>query len=314
MYDVITIGSAFLDVLVKSQRFKIMQSKEFLGGVALCEAYGGKMEADEIQLASGGGGTNSAVSFARKKLKTAVIVEMGVDAAGKMIQSELLREHVETGFVVAEEGEQTGVSVILISGDAGRSVMSHRGASRMLTHKDIPWKKLNTQWLYVTSLGGRLSLLEELCTFAKQKKIKIAINPGASELRQPKRLMKCIRQVDVLFLNQEEATMLTGTDYSDMKIFRSESCLIGPTISVITAGKNGGKICSDGECIFYEGKDTKPSSSLGAGDAFGSGFIAALIHEKSIQTAMDWGQKNAESVIKYLSAKEGLLRLSELSS
>jgi ribokinase len=313
MYDVVSVGSAVLDVLVKSKSFKLMESEDFAGGVAVCEAYEGKMEADEIEIASGGGGTNNAVSFARKGLKTAVIAEMGADLPGKMVSAELIREGVDTRFLVVEEGEVTGVSVILVSSEGGRSIVTYRGASRMLTYKDIPWEKLKTRWLHVSSLGGRSALLEELCSWARKNKVKVAVNPGKMEIRQKKRLWECVRKVEVLIMNREEASLLTGTDYLDMKVFRSDACLAGPKVSVITAGKHGGKVCAEGKRLFYKGSTgIKRVSSLGAGDAFGSGFVAALIYDKPLEEAIEWGRRNAESVLGYLSAKKGLLRLSEL--
>src|SRR4030042_6319731 len=162
MYDIISVGSSFYDILVKSKSFKLLKSEVFDGGVAICEAYGGKVEADDIQFSSGGGGTNSAVSFARKHLKAGIISEMGDDLPAKMIQAELLRESVDPQYLVVEEGEQTAVSVILVSGAGDRSVISYRGASRMLTQKDIRWKNLQSRWFYISSLGGRFALLEEL--------------------------------------------------------------------------------------------------------------------------------------------------------
>lgn len=311
-FDVVTIGSAFLDILVKSKSFKLVKSQEFLGGVAICEAYGGKVEADQIEISSGGGGTNNAVSFARKGLNTAIVAEMGKDIASKMIIQELIREGVDTQFAVVEEGEQTAVSVILVSGDAGRSVVSYRGASKMLTNKDIPWEELKTDWLHITSLGGKIYLIEELFKWARKNKVKIAFNPGKGELAQPKRISKILEDVEVLILNQEEATLLTGKKYIDWKIFKEEGGIDGPSISVVTAGTMGGKVCADGKCVYYEGKKLEPVSTLGAGDAFGSGLVAALIKGKELKTAIEWGIKNAESVLKYLSAKEGLLRLSQL--
>jgi ribokinase len=315
MYDVVTVGSAVLDILVKSRSFKLLRSKEIAGGVAICEVYGGKMEADEVEISSGGGGTNNAVSFARKGLKTAVVAEMGADLAGKMISAELIKERVDTRFLVVEEGEVTAVSVILISGEGGRSIVTHRGASRMLTHKDIPWEKLKTKWLHISSLGGRLALLEELCAWAKKNEVKVAVNPGRREIQKKERLLKSIHNVDVLVMNREEATKLTGTDYLNEDVFRSDACLLGPKVSVITAGKDGGKVCADGKCTFYKGgAKVKKGSSVGAGDAFGSGFVAALIYEKSLEEAIEWGRKNAESVLGYLSAKKGLMHLSELNA
>jgi len=314
MYDVVCVGSAVLDVLMKSKSFKLVPSREFAGGIAICETYEGKMEADEIEITSGGGGTNNAVSFARKGLSTGIVAELGADIAGKMVTAELLREGVDIQHLVTEEGEETGVSVILVSAAGGRSIVTYRGASRMLTHADFPWKTLETRWLHISSLGGRLTLWEELVRWADKKDIHVSVNPGEQELRKRKRLWECVRGVDVLLLNREEATQLTGQNYLDMKVYRSNACLAGPKVSVITAGKYGGKVCVDGACSFYEGSKVKKVCGVGAGDAFGSGFVAALILGKPTDVATAWGRKNADSVLKNLSAKKGLLHRASLES
>ena len=312
MYDVVTIGSAVLDIFVKSRSYKLLDSTSFAGGVAICEPYEGKIEASEIEIVSGGGGTNNAVSFSRKGLRTAVISEMGKDLAGKMVAAELTREKVDTRFLVIEEGEETAVSVILVSGDGGRAIVTYRGASRMLTHKDIPWDFLQTRWLHISSLGGRMALLEELVFWAKKEGIKIALNPGAGEIEQRERLLALLNQLDVLLLNREEATQLSRINFGDRRTFRSEACLIGPAISVVTAGELGGKVCGKGKCFFYPGSKIKKVSSVGAGDAFGSGFVSGLIFGKSLEEATSWGSRNAESVLRFLSAKRGLLYRKEL--
>jgi sugar/nucleoside kinase (ribokinase family) len=215
---------------------------------------------------------------------------------------------------VVEEGEKTGVSVILVSGEGGRSIVTYRGASRMLTRKDVAWDRLKTKWLHISSLGGRLALLEELLGWAVRNKVKVALNPGGKEIRQNKRLSKCLQKVEVLLLNREEAAKLTGNDFADEKVYKSKLAIPGPKISVVTAGKSGGKVCFEDKCLFYSTSKVKPVSNVGAGDAFGSGFVAALIYGKKIEEAIVWGKKNAEAVVRSLSSKAGLLSLAEIQT
>ena len=54
MKKVVCAGSATIDVLVRSKDFRVMKSHQVTGGVALCEVYGGKTEATEIVLQTGG--------------------------------------------------------------------------------------------------------------------------------------------------------------------------------------------------------------------------------------------------------------------
>src|SRR3989339_1448109 len=134
MLDVVSIGSATLDIFLKSDQFKIDRHEN---GVYLCEKYEGKIEAQELVMAGGGGATNSAVSFARNGLQIAPIIEMGKDPASEAILSELEREGLDLSFVVREENETTAVSVVLLSGAGGNSIVTYRGASKMLTAGDI---------------------------------------------------------------------------------------------------------------------------------------------------------------------------------
>ncbi len=51
---------------------------------------------------------------------------------------------------------------------------------------------------------------------------------------------------------------------------------------------------------------------LGAGDAFGSCFVAQIAHNKSLEYAIRCGVTNASSVIQHTDTKTGLLSTNEL--
>ena len=53
--------------------------------------------------------------------------------------------------------------------------------------------------------------------------------------------------------------------------------------------------------------------STGAGDAFGSGFVAGLMLGKPIEEAVEWGKKQAASVVEHIGAKKGLLTRDQIS-
>jgi len=313
-FDVITIGSAVLDIYLKSSEFKKVPSGEFEGGVALCEAYGGKVEVGEVEVTTGGGGTNNAVSYARKGFKVAAIVEMGKDLIAATIKEELKREGVDLSFVVQEADEETGLSSIMVSDDGGRAIAVYRGASKMLTETDIPWDRLETEWLHISSLGGRVELLDELLKYSEENGIKVAVNPGKSEMEQlkGKRGLDVFAGVEVLLLNREEAQILSGIEFKRQEVWKGDHCLAGPKVCVMTDGVDGGKVCAEGQCYFYEAEKVDVVEETGAGDAFGSGFVAGLIKGKDVETAIEWGKKQAANVVKFMGPKKGLLTLSDL--
>jgi ribokinase len=313
-YDVVTVGSAVLDIFMKSDKFKVVQSGDIPGGIAMCEVYGGKMEVEEVRIVSGGGATNTAVSLARKDLKVAVVAEMGNDPQSLLVHRDLEEAQVDTRFIVQEPGETTAVSVVLIADDGGRSIMVHRGASAMLTNTDVPLDELNTRWLHISSLGGNLELLKTLLTWAKGKGVRVSLNPGLKEIEQKDKLLPLLPLVEILFLNRDEAKALWGIDYSDDSLWQSMQGLPGAYVSVITDGARGGKVSVNGKVSFYMGeKVTKVIDTTGAGDAFASGMVAGVLYGKTYEQAVSWGVKNASAILSHIGAKEGLLTLSEIN-
>jgi len=303
-YDVVTIGSAVLDIFMKSDKFKVVQSGDIPGGIAMCEVYGGKMEVGEVKIVSGGGATNTAVSFAKKDLKTATIAEMGNDPQSLLIQKELEEAQVDTRFLVQEQGETTAVSVVLIADDGGRSIMVHRGAAAMLTKTDLPFESLETRWIHISSLGGNMELLKTLLHWAKSKQIRVSLNPGMKEIQHQEKLLSLLNFVEILFLNKNEAEALWGIDDKNH----------GAYVSVITDGERGGKVSVGGKVSAFEGiKVRKVMDTTGAGDAFASGMVAGVLYGKTIEQAVKWGVKNATHVLQYIGAKKGLLTLSEIN-
>lgn len=313
-YDVVTIGTATLDIFMKSDKFRVVTSSDIPGGIAMCEVYGGKMEVEEVDIMSGGGATNCAVSFARKDLKTAVVAEMGNDPQSLLIHKDLEEAQVDTRFLVQEQGETTAVSVVLIADDGGRSIMVYRGAAAMLTKADMPFDALDTRWVHISSLGGNIELLKNILKWAKSKQVRVSLNPGLKEIAYKDQLLALLPMVEILFINRDEAKSLWGIDYSDDDLWKSSQALPGAHVTVITDGARGGKACINGQVSFFDGvKIKKVVDSTGAGDAFASGMVAAVLYGKTYEQGIKWGVKNATAVLHHIGAKKGLLSLAEIN-
>lgn len=310
----VTVGAAVLDIFMKSDKFKVVSSGDIPGGIAMCEVYGGKMEVEQVEIVSGGGASNCAVSLAKKELKTAIVAEMGNDPQSLLIHRDLEEAGVDTRFLVQEAGETTAVSVILIAEDGGRSIMVHRGASAMLTKHDLPWEELETRWMHISSLGGNTELLKEIIKWAKNKKVRLSLNPGMKEISHKEKLLGILPDIEILFVNRDEAKMLWGIDYSDESLWKSTQPLPGARVTVVTDGARGGKVSENGKVYFYEGeKVRRVLDTTGAGDAFASGMIAGVLYGKNYQAAVEWGKRNATGVLKHVGAKKGLLTLGEIN-
>lgn len=310
MFDIITFGSAAWDIFIKPQEFKRIEDKKFLTGKGICFNLGSKVDISDVHFSSGGGGTNTAATFALQGLKVAYCGKVGDDISGREIIEELKNRKINTDFIVKTKLKPTNHSIVINTTKEERTILVYRGASELLAKKEIPFEKLETKWIYLAPLSGSFSnLFETLVNFSKKKGIKIAANLGNSQLSLKKELLsKIIKKLDILILNQEEASILTGISYNEEnEIFEKidEMC---DGIAIMTKGE-GGVSVSDGEFIYSaKSYNIKIVDKTGAGDAFSSGFVCGYIKSNGdIEYGIQLGTENAKSCISKLGAKTGLL-------
>ncbi len=307
MSDVITLGAATRDVFLISREFQLIRSHEFSTGVGECVALGAKIDIDDLFLSTGGGATNAAVTFAHLGYSTAAIAKIGKDEAGQTVINDLQAAAVDTSLLRVSPKEKTAYSTLLTAKNGERSVLVYRGASQNLSAADVPLTKLKTRCLYVTSLGGNVQLLDRVVTAARKAGAMVVVNPGKAELKQAKELLAVLPKIDVLLVNLEEARMLVEQVEGDAQtIGQALAPLVGTLI--VTNGSKGSYAFSQGNGWYARTSGIKSISRTGAGDAFGSGFVAALLKGLPLEDALRVGTLNAESVIQHFGAKAGILK------
>lgn len=309
MYDVITIGAATRDVFLLSDHFHVAKDKHLSSfGEVLYFNLGSKNELKEVILTTGGGATNAAVTFARQGLKTACMCRVGDEESGHDVVRALKHEGIVTEFVQHDKKFPTAYSTILTTKKGERVILTKRGASDHIDARAIPTKHLHAKWFYISSVAGNIAFVRTVCAVAHAHGARIAFNPGIRELEKGLRALEpLLRTVDVLFVNKEEAAQLTGSSYRQERMIFQKLDAIVRGIVVMTKGQDG-VVVSDGKTVYHAGVPRAPIlGRTGAGDAFGSGFIAGLAQGKNIPFAIQLGTANATSVIQHLSAKRGIL-------
>ena len=310
MFDIITFGSATWDIFLRPKNFETIKDKRFISGKGVCFNLGSKIDVEDIYFSSGGGGTNTAATFAKQGFKVAWCGVIGNDIAGREIVEELENLRIDTQFVLKTRLKPTNHSVVLNTGPKkDRTILVYRGASEEFSSKEIPWQLLRAKWFYLAPFSGKAAeITENIVDFAFKNKIKIALNPGNSQLSLPMATLKRIlKKVDVLFLNREEASLLTKIPYNKEKQIFKKLDEICPNIAIM--GSSKGITVSDGNRL-YEAKSSlvKTVDKTGAGDAFASGFVSGFIKKGDIEYGIQLGMANSSSCIQKWGAKNGLLK------
>ncbi len=307
MFDIITIGTATKDIFLKSKKIKVRDDIRFISGKSMAFEAGSKVEIDEVITTIGGGATNSATTFVRLGLKTATYLNIGKDLAGREIKHFLKKERIRTSFIVEEKKYLTSSSIILLEPQGERVVFVHRGA--VIKSYQLRIKSLNAKWIYLSSVNGNLKVLEKIASYVREKNIKLAFNPGSKEMKLGiRKLFPILNVTTILILNRGEASDLMDLPYKSGKTIVRQACKLTPGIEIITDGKNGADVVYEGELYSIGIYNWPLIDRLGAGDAFGSGFVGAYIKYKNIKKALQYAAANASSVVTKIGTKAGIIR------
>lgn len=307
MYDVVTIGNATIDVILQSDVFKVHRDDTSSTGSSLVIPFGSKHTAQSLEISAGGGALNAAITFARQGFNTAVAAELGEDFGADNILKTLKVEGISETLIYCDSRAKSPLSAILRMENGERTVVAYRRLQHTHMVKSFPLTNLPVNWLYVTSLAGDEDLFKKVVNHAKKYSVKVAMNPGKAELKAPF-LKNYLPDIDVLLLNREEAHMLFPKSRNETgDIFRSFREKTAATV-IITNGARGAAACYQDTVYYIPAVRVEVVDRLGAGDAFGSGFVAGLIKTDDVKYALQLASSNAAAVCASIGANTGILR------
>ncbi|MDR0397973.1 MAG: carbohydrate kinase family protein [Candidatus Nomurabacteria bacterium] len=270
---------------------------------------GDTVEVERVDLKVGGTALNAAVTFARQSFEVGFAGTIGHDTAGQMVVDLLDRECIDRGLVAYSRKWHTGFATVLLSPKGERTLLLHPGAAGDYSGLNVPKIiEKNPNWIYITSLKGDFVKLRELLEECVKAKIKIALKPGLAELKQLSKLRPLLEDVDLLLVSARDAKSIVGGETLDELVHH---CLnLVPSVA-ITAGVDG-SIVSDSKTVVRAGlyEDVHVIDKTGAGDAFDSGLLAALLAGKPLAEAVVFASANAVSVAQHIGAQAGILNLS----
>jgi len=218
---ILTFGSATQDVFLTGKALharRDVRTRDYVEQFPL----GAKIDVEHVYFDTGGGATNAAVTFARQGLHAGFVGKIGHDPAGVEVMRVLRREGVSTDRVVHDPKLTTGYSTLLVAPTGERTILTHRGASHELGAKDIAIRTLDPDWFYISSLAGNLDLLAKLLKHANNHNIQVAVDPGAAELAQTKKLRALLPLITVLKANAQELQILFGGSDLRDTVIRAE--------------------------------------------------------------------------------------------
>jgi sugar/nucleoside kinase (ribokinase family) len=307
--DIVSIGDATVDVFLRIHDASVhcqLDHQQCL----LCLRYADKIPVEDVQqVKAAGNAANNAVGSARLSLRAALVATVGADAAGRGIITELRRNRVGVSAITVDRRYPTNYSTVL-NFKSERTILVYH-APRTYRLPPLPPARM----VYLTSMGENWErIIPSLRRSLRKNGTLLSFNPGTYQLRAaPAALARIFTVTDALLVNREEAAHLLRVPprTHPRKLLRGLRAL-GPRLVVITDGPAGSTAFHDRDMWIMPAGPSKAVERTGAGDAFGTGFLAALLHGKGVADGLRWGTLNEDSVVKYVGPQKGLLTLSQM--
>ncbi len=301
---ILSIGAVTQDVFLdNSPEFRLISMAKDQDVVEF--DLGSKIDVRNIEISSGGGATNAATTFVRQGLSSGFMGVIGSDISGEQVLKMLDEESIDTSRVEFSKRYNTDYSTILLAPNGERTILTYRGASGHIYADNFELKYGEFDWVYVSNLAGRFDSLAKIFKESTKKGAKIAWNPGKNELLEAEKVRTLLRDVEILIVNKEEASLIFE-GVSAEELVRNGSKFV--PVMILTDGPDGVWAISGDKMIragMYE--DVPSVDRTGAGDAFGSGFVSQWAQGANLQQSVLFASANSTAVIQHLGAKKGIL-------
>ncbi|HEX5448020.1 MAG TPA: carbohydrate kinase family protein [Candidatus Saccharimonadales bacterium] len=315
--DVLSVGDVVIDDFIRllDKEEKVEHQKD--GSDWLAIPFGTKIPFDHSEaIPAVGNASNASVAFARLGFKSGLVANIGNDDRGKTILDRLEKEKVDTRFVHINPGKKSNYHYVLWYKDERTILIKHE-------EYDYHWPRFRIvdipKWIYFSSVSEHaLEYHDQISSWLEgHPTVKMAFQPGTFQIEAgTKRLKDVYKHSELLAVNREEATTISGGDHNNIHDLFDKLHALGPKIVVISDG-HAGAYASDGEKRYkmpIYPDPQPPYDRTGAGDAFTSTFVAAIMKGADIQGALLWAPINSMSVVQKVAAQAGLLHEKELES
>lgn len=295
-YDVYGIGNAIVDIVTEVDYDFFVKNGVEKGVMTLVDEKRQQelmlaIDMKKSKMTGGGSAANTVVAVNQFGGKSFYSLLVAHDDFGKFFLDDLKWNGVDTQlkFEDCPQGH-TGRCLVMTSPDANRTLNTFLGVSSFLSPQHLNAEAIkNSSFLYlegylVASPKG-LEAMKEAKRIAEINKVDVALTfSDPSMVKYFSKQMEEIvgASVDLLFCNDEEALIFTGT--SSIMEARQKLKSVAKKF-VITLGANGAVIFDGDTFINIEPYKVEAIDTNGAGDMFSGAFLYGITHQHSFAEA-----------------------------
>ncbi|MBX9711220.1 MAG: adenosine kinase [Xanthobacteraceae bacterium] len=312
-YDVLGIGNAIFDILVRTDDVFLKTHGMTKGSMALIDearaiaVYQAMGPATEI---SGGSAANTIVGVADFGARAAYIGKVKDDQIGKLYTHDIRAAKVAFDTAPAAGGPATGCSYILVTPDGERTMNTYLGAAQELTPADINAAKVAASsilylegYLWDPSSAKEAFVKAAAIAHDNKRMVALTLSDAFCVGRYRDEFLDLMRgnTVDLIFANEAELSSLYETDDFDKALAQLRQDV---ALGVVTRSEKGCVVANkDGVTAVPAFPVSKVVDTTGAGDLFAAGFLFGLVRGVHHEQAGRLGALAAAEVIQHIGAR-----------
>jgi sugar/nucleoside kinase (ribokinase family) len=239
-----------------------------------------------VNAEAGGSGANTMIGLSLLGGSACYAGRVGDDEHGRLYLEGLRQKRVALG--VAPGTGTTGISVILITPDAQRTLCTFLGVSRELSPADISLDALrDSRYLYVTGYLWDTESQKQTVLLAMREahaagvRVALSLSDPFCVHRHRQDFLRIIHEhVDLLFGNVEEAQALTDTS-TPQDAIRATTPFC--ELAAVTMDAHGSLVRHGAQVIEIPSYPVQAVDTTGAGDMFAAGLLYGLTHNLSLE-------------------------------
>ena len=300
MKRIIVIGSSNTDMVIKTEKLPT-PGETILGGKFLMNP--------------GGKGANQAVAASRLGGKITFITKRGNDLFGNQAVGLLMREGVDTQYIVKDPDLPSGVALITVDSTGENSIVVAPGSNGNLLKEDIPSVIFDTGKFEILLLQLEIPIetVEYSAVTASEHGIKVILNPAPAR----KLSDNLLKNTWLITPNETEAETITGVIITDIPSAERAAELIqerGVKNVIITLGEAGAYIKSENYTGLIPGIKVKPVDTTAAGDVFNGALAVAISEGSDLKDAVIFANKAASISVTRMGAQASAPYRNEINS
>ncbi|MFB6459143.1 adenosine kinase [Bradyrhizobium tunisiense] len=312
-YDVLGIGNALFDVLVRTDEAFLARHGMAKGSMSLIDEgraaaiYKDMGPATEV---SGGSAANTIVGIGSLGARAAYVGKVKDDQIGKLYVHDIRAAGVAFNTPAATDGPATGCSYILVTDDGERTMNTYLGAAQDLSPADIdPAEIAGAGIVYLEGyLWDPKNAKDAFVKAAKiahdaRRKVALTLSDSFCVDRYRDEFLSLMRNgtVDIVFANESELHSLYMTSDFDtaLKQLRNDA-----NLGVVTRSEKGCMVVSSEDAVAAPAFPVnKVVDTTGAGDLFAAGFLFGLARNLAYKQCGELGALAAAEVIQHIGAR-----------